>query len=159
MKITNLQIPYKVSPLVAAVALCSSPSYGQMLEEVIVTAQKRSESVQEIPLTVAVVTGETLEQFSINNATDLAQSVPGLEISPAPQGLSSPKIRGLGTGVGAENMEQSVGLFLDGVWTGKTRDLQSALFDVARVEVIKRVCVALEQALGEEAPEGLPGEE
>ena len=138
MKTCKLPAPLKMSAAVAAASmLLSTQSYGQMLEEVIVTAQKRSESVQEIPLTVAVVTGETLEQFSINNATDLAQSVPGLEISPAPQGLSSPKIRGLGTGVGAENMEQSVGLFLDGVWTGKTRDLQSALFDVARVEVIK----------------------
>ncbi|WP_170287313.1 TonB-dependent receptor [Halioglobus maricola] len=138
MSITNLKIPYKVSPpLVAVLALVASPTYGQALEEIIVTAQKRVESAQEIPLTVAVVSGETLDQFSINNATDLANSVPGLEISPAPQGLSSPKIRGLGTGVGAENMEQSVGLFLDGVWTGKTRDLQSALFDVGRIEVIK----------------------
>lgn len=121
----------------ASMLLCTQ-SYGQgMLEEIIVTAQKRTESVQEIPLTVAVVTGDTLEQFSINNASDLARSVPGLEIEPAPQGLHAPRIRGLGTGVGAENVEQSVGLFIDGIYSGKPRDLQSAMFDVGRVEVIK----------------------
>jgi iron complex outermembrane recepter protein len=129
----------RLIPLAAAsasVTICL-PSYGQGLEEVIVTAQKRAESIQDIPMTVAVVSGQTMNEFAIFTATDLAQSVPGLEISPAPQGLSSPKIRGLGTGVGAENMEQSVGLFIDGVWTGKTRDLQSALYDVNRVEVVK----------------------
>lgn len=138
MKRINHNVPQRVSSAVAAasVLLCS-PSYGQGLEEVIVTAQKRAESIQEVPMTVAVVSGQTLNEFTIYNATDLAQSVPGLEITPAPQGLSSPKIRGLGTGTGAENMEQSVGLFIDGIWTGKARDLQSALFDVNRVEVIK----------------------
>lgn len=130
---TNLNLA--LAALVGAVSL---PAQAQMmLEEVTVTAQKRIESVQDIPLTVAVVNGTTLKEFSINNATDLASYVPGLEMSPAPQGLSVPKIRGLGTGVGAENMEQSIGLFVDGVWAGKPRDLQAALFDVDRIEVIK----------------------
>ena len=132
----------KPQRLFSAVILSSSflgmQSYGQgTLEEIIVTAQKRVESVQEIPLTVAVVPGETLEAFSINNATDLGRSVPGLEVEPAPQGLHAPRIRGLGTGAGAENVEQSVGLFVDGIYSGKPRDLQSTLFDVDRVEVIK----------------------
>jgi iron complex outermembrane receptor protein len=123
--------------IAAASALVSFQSRGQVLEEVVVVAQKRVESVQEVPLSVSVIDGEALELFSINNATDLARSVPGLTIMPAPQGLSLPKIRGLGTGTGDENMDQSVGLFIDGVWTGKARDLQSALYDLDRIEVIK----------------------
>ena len=138
LKLSNPHLPANVSAAVATVSmLLCKPSYGQALEEVIVTAQKRTESVQEIPLTVAVVSGDTLQQFSIATPTDLARSVPGLEIEPAPQGLHAPRIRGLGTGVGAENMEQSVGLFVDGIYSGKPRDLQAAMFDVARVEVIK----------------------
>ncbi|BFM15105.1 TonB-dependent receptor [Maricurvus nonylphenolicus] len=136
---------YKRSALYSAIALASSLGCSQAiaaaeefsLEEIIVTAQKREQSVQDIPLTVSVVGGESLEKFSITNATDLAKSVPGLSIAPAPQGLSSPKVRGLGTGVGAETLDQSVGLFIDGVWSGRPRDLQAALFDVERVEVIK----------------------
>jgi iron complex outermembrane receptor protein len=136
------QSPYfpftKLSLAVAGASVfLASPLQAQMLEEVIVTAQKRVETTQEIPLAVAVVTGDTLDQFSITTARDLAKSVPGLEIEAAPQGLQGARIRGLGTGVGAENMEQSVGLFIDGIYSGKPRDLQSSLFDVARVEVIK----------------------
>lgn len=117
--------------------LGSLSTRSQVLEEVIVVAQKRAENVQQIPLTVAVFDGESLQQFSINNSTDLARSIPGLEITPAPQGLVVPKIRGLGTGTGAETLDQSVGLFIDGVWTGKARDLQSALYDLDRIEVVK----------------------
>lgn len=134
----NTIVPKKTSSIVAAASmLLLGSTYSHALEEVIVTAQKRAESVQEIPLSVAVVSGNTLQEFTINNPTDLARSVPGLEIEPAPQGLHAPRIRGLGTGVGAENVEQSVGLFVDGIYSGKPRDLQSALFDVNRVEVIK----------------------
>lgn len=120
----------------ASLLLCPQ-AYAQVLEEVLVVAQKREETVQEIPLTVTVIDGEALSQFSINNTTDLARSVPGLVLEPAPQGLSLPKIRGLGTGTGTENVDQSVGLFIDGVWSGRPRDLQAALFDVARIEVVK----------------------
>ena len=123
---------------VAAVACCLAvPLRAQVLEEVVVTAQKRVESLQDVPLTVTVVDGKTLQQFAINNVTDLANSVPGLAFEPAPQGLPIPNIRGLGTGTADENLEQSVGLFIDGVWTGKTRNLLSSLFDVDRIEVIK----------------------
>lgn len=110
---------------------------GNVLEEVIVTAQKRVENVQEIPVTINVVTGEALDIFAIRNTNDLANSVPGLVIQATPQNLSQITVRGLGTGAGGESLDQSVGLFIDGVWAGRLREFQAALFDVQRVEVIK----------------------
>ncbi len=112
-------------------------SQGNVLEEVIVTAQKRVENVQDIPVTINVVTGETLDIFSIRDTNDLANSVPGLVIQATPQNLSQITVRGLGTGAGGESLDQSVGLFIDGVWAGRLREFQAALFDVERVEVIK----------------------
>ncbi len=108
-----------------------------ILEEIIVTAQKRVENVQDIPVTISVVTGETLDIFSIRDTNDLANSVPGLVIQATPQNLSQITIRGLGTGAGGESLDQSVGLFIDGIWAGRLREFQAALFDVERVEVIK----------------------
>ena len=108
-----------------------------VLEEVIVTAQKRVENVQEIPVTINVLTGETLDIFSIRDTNDLAASVPGLTIQHTPQNLSQVTIRGLGTGSGGESIDQSVGLFVDGIWAGRIREFQAALFDIERVEVIK----------------------
>lgn len=108
-----------------------------VLEEVIVTAQKRVENVQDIPVTINVVTGEMLDIFSIRDTNDLAASVPGLTIQHTPQNLSQVTMRGLGTGSGGESLDQSVGLFVDGIWAGRIREFQSALFDIERVEVIK----------------------
>jgi iron complex outermembrane receptor protein len=107
------------------------------LEEVLVTAQKRVQNVQDIPVTINVVRAERLDDFSIRNTADLADSVPGLTIQSTPQNLAQIAIRGLGTGSASESLDQSVGLFIDGIWSGRVRDFQTALFDVERVEVIK----------------------
>lgn len=125
----------------AALLLVVSSSYSQaqqpVLEEVIVTAQKRVENVQDVPITITVVTGEMLDNFSIRDANDLADAVPGLVIQETPQNLSQITVRGLGTGAGGESLDQSVGLFIDGIWAGRIREFQAALFDVERIEVIK----------------------
>lgn len=113
------------------------------LEEIIVTAQKRDENVQDIPLTINVVNGAVLERFNIRDTNDLASSMPGLVIQQTPQNLSQVTVRGLGTGAGGESLDQSVGLFIDGVWAGRIRDFQAALFDLERVEVIKGSQTAL----------------
>ncbi|RLQ20876.1 TonB-dependent receptor [Seongchinamella sediminis] len=108
-----------------------------VLEEVLVTAQKRTENVQDIPLTINVVDASTIDDFSIRTTTDLADSVPGLVIQHTPQNLAQVTIRGLGTGSASESLDQSVGLFIDGIWTGRIREFQASLFDLERVEVIK----------------------
>lgn len=113
------------------------------LEEIIVTAQKRNENVQDIPLTINVVNGDLIERFNIRNTNDLASSVPGLVIQQTPQNLSQVTVRGLGTGAGGESLDQSVGLFIDGVWAGRIREFQASLFDLERVEVIKGSQTAL----------------
>jgi len=113
------------------------------LEEIIVTAQKRNENVQDIPLTINVVNGDTIDRFNIRDTNDLARNVPGLVIQQTPQNLSQVTVRGLGTGAGGESLDQSVGLFIDGVWAGRIREFQASLFDLERVEVIKGSQTAL----------------
>ena len=123
--------------LLAHGMLSAHASASGVLEEVLVTAQKRTENVQDIPITVNVVDAELIDNFSIRTTTDLAESVPGLVIQHTPQNLAQVTIRGLGTGAASESLDQSVGLFIDGIWTGRIREFQSSLFDVERVEVIK----------------------
>jgi iron complex outermembrane receptor protein len=115
----------------------AGPASAAVLEEVIVTAQKRMENVQDIPVTINVVTGAMLDKFSIRDTNDLADSVPGLTIQYTPQNLSQVIMRGIGTGAGGESLDQSVGLFIDGIWAGRIREFQASLFDIERVEVIK----------------------
>lgn len=132
-------LPYRIlwAALMPCLAATSATAQTLILEEIIVTAQKRVENVQNIPITINVVTGERLDNFSIRDTNDLAAFVPGLTIQHTPQNLSQVTMRGLGTGSGGESLDQSVGLFIDGLWAGRIREFQASLFDVERVEVIK----------------------
>jgi iron complex outermembrane receptor protein len=135
----SLRAPLPTTALLAFTCSASPslPAAERLLEEVIVTAQKRTENVQDIPLTINVVEGTLLEDFTIRDTVDLAASVPGLTIQQTPQNLAQVTVRGLGTGSGGESLDQSVGLFIDGVWAGRIREYQASLFDVERIEVIK----------------------
>lgn len=82
----------RLSTAVATVLLrlaANSPAFAQEVEEVVVTAQKRSENLQDVPLSVAAVTGETLQAAGIDRASDLGRVVPGLRFNVS-AGISSP---------------------------------------------------------------------
>lgn len=110
-------------------------SHAAQLEEVVVTAQKRTESLQDVPISVAVVSGETLDNFSITDLGELSAAIPNVTIGQnATQ--DSITIRGVGSGAN-HGFEQSVGTFIDGVYFGRGRSSRSPFLDVERVEVLK----------------------
>lgn len=112
-------------------------SVAATLEEVVVTAQKRAQSVQDIPVTVTAISGEALSDFGVDNLFKLADLVPGMVFSRAPDDGLALTLRGLGTPARTQSFDQSVALFLDGMFLGKGRMYSSSFFDVERVEVIK----------------------
>ena len=106
------------------------------LEEIIVTAQRRAEGLGDVPLSISATTGETLERFAITRFDDLQSMIPNLHIN---EGVASPTItiRGFGSGAANFGFEQSVGMFVDGVYIGRSRLLVAPLFDIERVEVVR----------------------
>ena len=132
------------SHLVQAVALAaaasSSIASGQtILEEVIVTAQKREQSLQEAPLAVTAFGAKDVEQRGIYNVQDIGLFVPNVQVAPNPGGATSATfaIRGSTTINPALTWEATVGMYLDGVFIGKNL---GGIFDVAeleRVEVLR----------------------
>jgi len=120
----------------AAVLADDEPATGT-LEEVIVTAQKRVESVQDVPVSVTVVSSEQLARAGISTLSDLSRTSASVEFG-AP-GTSSPGgggyVRGIGTNSFGYTAQASVGVVLDGVVMGNTNIL--SLFDINRVEVLK----------------------
>jgi iron complex outermembrane receptor protein len=108
---------------------------GNRIEEVIVTAQKRSESLQDVPLSVQVVTGEVLSDRNLNSLADLAQTVPGVHISTGGQ-ANSIYVRGIGSNENSA-FEQSVATFVDDIYRGRSRLSGAAFFDLERVEFLK----------------------
>ena len=126
---------------IALVLLCSllaieGRAASQGIEEVVVTAQKREQSLREVPISVSVLSGQVVDDLGMFRFEDLATLIPNLHID---ESLGSPVIHVRGLGSGAENFafEQSVGLFVDGVYSGRSHLFENPLFDVAQVEVVR----------------------
>jgi len=124
-------------PLAMAVTavVAAAPVSAQQLEEVIVTAQKRAENLQDVPISVSTVSGEKIQDNTILNFAALADFVPSLHIADAPVNTNI-YMRGIGSG-NNRGFEQSVGMYLDGVYLGRGRQYRSALMDIERVEVLR----------------------
>lgn len=113
----------------------SNAKGADVLKEVVVTAQGRKQSLQSVPVAVSVVSGAALQKEGIRNLTDLSSRVADVEVSDS----SSSDIltmRGVGSGVNP-GFEQSVGIFVDGMYLARSRAMRASLFDVDRVEVLK----------------------
>lgn len=131
-----------IKPLASAIALTiyASAALGLTgaLEEVVVTATKRAESLQDIPVTVNAVTAETLQAAGVVDLADVAQLVPSLttttNLSPFATGI---RIRGIGTSQNSIALEASVAFVVDGVYMGRSGLGMSDLTDIERVEVLQ----------------------
>jgi iron complex outermembrane recepter protein len=124
-----------LTPMAANAQAQTQSSRPGTVEEVIVTAGKREQTLQDVPVSVAVVTGETIKDLSIQNLDELSQYVPGLTITEGGEqtGIS---IRGFGASLNF-GIDQSVGLFIDEIYAGRERQFRSTFLDIGRIEVLK----------------------
>lgn len=111
---------------------------SRRLDTITVTASKRETTLQDLPVSVSVTTGETIEQAQIRDLLDLQTIAPSLRIS---QNQSSSNatfiIRGFGNGANNVGIEPSVGLFIDGVFRSRSAAQIGDLANVSRVEVLR----------------------
>lgn len=104
--------------------------------DILVTARKRTERLQDVPISVNVTSGEELASQDMRNLEALSGSVPNLHIQATP-GNNAIYIRGIGSSPGNLAFEQSVGLFVDGAYAGRGRQFAAPFLDVASVEVLR----------------------
>ena len=108
-----------------------------VLEEVIVTAQKREENVQSIPIAVTALSEDTIRNANMLNIDDVARHVPGFTVSSYNQVTPQPFIRGVGSSPSDAGSDSSVGVFIDGVFAGRAGAFRADMFDMQRVEVLR----------------------
>ena len=108
---------------------------AQVLEEVVVTAQKRVESLQDVPISVSAINGTKIVQAGITELQDMTAYVPNLTMNETGIGTNI-TIRGVSSGIN-QGFEQSVGMFMDGIYWGRGRQTLAPLFDLDRVEVLR----------------------
>jgi outer membrane receptor protein involved in Fe transport len=106
-----------------------------VLEEVIVTAQMRAESLQDVPISVSAVSGTKMMEAGIDKIEDLQAYVPNLTMSETGIGTNI-YIRGIGSGIN-QGFEQSVGMYVDGVSYGRAQLSRAPFLDLERVEVLR----------------------
>ncbi len=109
-----------------------------LLEEIIVTAQKREQNIQDIPVAVTALSGEQLVEYRITDMFDLQHSAPALRVGQSQTATTANfNIRGIGTSSQNFGLEPSVGLYVDGVYRARQSSLINELADVERVEVLR----------------------
>ncbi len=107
-------------------------------EEIIVTAQRRAQKAQDTGLALSVIGGGDLEEKNISTVNDLENNVPALEVdSQFGGGQPQFRIRGIGAREYSSNNSSTVGIYIDEVAHPYTVTTQGALFDIARIEVLR----------------------
>jgi iron complex outermembrane recepter protein len=135
---------FKTTPIVSAMATVLSPLIlfttpahsAAVLEEITITAQKRDESLSDVPISIAVMDQEGLDDYQVDDLFDLANFVPGMVFSRAPDDGLVLSFRGVASVSRNQAYEQAVGVFLDGVFFGKGRLYSAGIYDLERTEMI-----------------------
>ncbi len=109
------------------------------LEEIVVTAQRRSESLQETPVAVSVISGDQLAAKHVTDISNLGAVTPSVAFETAnnAQAVSNIQIRGIGTVGNNRAFEGSVGVFVDGVYLSRAGQLLSTFLDYDNLQILK----------------------
>jgi outer membrane receptor protein involved in Fe transport len=114
---------------------------AQVLEEMVVTARKVEESLQDVPLSVTVMSGDKMTEAGITKIEELVLHVPNVTMSETGIGTNL-YIRGIGSGIN-QGFEQSVGMYIDGVYHGRAQLMRAPFLDLTQAEVLRGPQVTL----------------
>lgn len=118
--------------------MASGPVQAGGLEEIVVTARKRTESIQDIPVAVSAFSEKQIERSDMTSVEKIAAFTPQMTVGRASSGSGAQiSMRGIGSNSTSLGIEQSVSVIVDGAYSGQGRVINEGFFDLARVEVLK----------------------
>jgi len=136
----NMKKPLILSVSAIGIIVGAEPAFAQIQnDEVIVTATRRAESIQDIPIAVTAILPEDLERQGVVNIQNLGSVAPSFATSNAQTASGSVvlRIRGIGTTSNNIGFESAVGIFVDGAYQSRPAIALSEFVDVERVEVLR----------------------
>ncbi|MFM2257656.1 MAG: hypothetical protein RIQ28_1503 [Pseudomonadota bacterium] len=107
------------------------------LEEIIVTAQKRTQNVQDVPVAVSVTSAADIERLQVSSVESLQYSTPSLVVSGGDPSRKRFGIRGISDGSRNTGFDNRIGVYVDGVWVGRSAASNQAVLDLASIEVLR----------------------
>ena len=105
------------------------------IQDIVVTAQRRSERLQDVPIAVAAITGDALKEQRIATTQDLQLNIPSLNYGNQ-SGFATPYMRGIGSDIAAINSDPSIATYVDGVYLANNTSTVVSLLGVERIEVL-----------------------
>jgi iron complex outermembrane receptor protein len=110
-----------------------------LMEEVTVTARKREEAVQQVPISVSAYSGEQIEALKVRDLKGLSVAMPNVAMDDigTTRGVANFSIRGLGINSSIPGIDPTVGVFIDGVYLGQNGGVVFDMFDIASLEVLR----------------------
>ncbi len=140
--------PFILRPLTTAVALACATGFPTMvnaqsssvlLEEVIVTARKRAEVAQEVPLAVSAFNSDQIDALKVRDLTSLSVGMPNVALDDVgtTRGTANFSIRGLGINSSIPSIDPTVGVFVNGVYLGVNNGIIFDTFDLESIEVLR----------------------
>lgn len=108
-----------------------------VLDEVVVTAQKREQNIQDVGIAINAFSGQQIKALGITNTVDITQQIPGLQLTTFSPNLTVFNIRGVSQNNFTDNLEAPVAVYIDDAYVASMNAINGQLFDVERVEVLK----------------------
>src|SRR5262245_7792253 len=117
----------------------SNDAFAQQIEEIVVTAQRREQRQQDVGISVTALSGQQVKQLNLRAMADIASQTPSLTVA-SPLGTGGNQnftLRGVGLNDFSEHNESPVAAYQDGVYQATIAGINSTLFDVDRIEVLR----------------------
>jgi iron complex outermembrane receptor protein len=125
------------APWAVAQSAAGEHASDSKLEEIIVTAQKREQSIQDIGTSITAFDANSLQKLGLTSATDIAQQVPGLQYQAFSPTITIFNLRGVSQNDFGDHHEAPVAVYSDDVYVASMGAVAGALYDLARVEVLR----------------------
>lgn len=121
----------------AAAATAAAPDSGDRVSEIIVTAQRREQNIQEVGTSISAFDTHTLESLGLHDVTDVAGQVPGLQFNQYGATVTIYNLRGVSQNDFSDHQEAPVAVYADDAYIANTGALAGAIYDLQRIEVLR----------------------
>ena len=138
-KLNKRNLAIAVATASATALLVGSPqnASAQLLEEVLVTAQKREQSIQDVGISITALSGSQLDALQLDNMQEISQQIPGLQLQTFTPAFTIFNLRGVSQNNFTDNLEAPIAVYVDDVYVSSMNAVGMQMFDMDRLEVLR----------------------
>ena len=127
----------KLATAIIAASVASPTIHANVIEEVVVTATKRQESIQDVSVSVSALSGEQISELGLSDMQDVTQQIPAFQLNSWSPQLTIFNLRGVSQNNFVDNLEAPIAVYQDDSYVASLNAISGQLFDLERVEVLR----------------------